>query len=250
MTIDVYTSAGTKKGTWELPKELFEAAVNQGLIHQAVTMQQGNRRSPIARAKSRAEVLGSTKKMFAQKHTGRARRGPGRSPLLKGGGKAFGPKSDRNFSTSMPKEMRHSALRACLSFLAQRKAIIGLESYPETIKTKDASALLKKLPVELGRKIVLVIPVAHKSLMLSVRNIPNVKTLLASYLNPEDMVGARSVIFLAGSLEKAQEIFGKKKRERSAGKNAEVEVVSEKKPTKPKTPKKPKSTAKKASPSA
>src|SRR3990167_1904920 len=110
MKIDVYSATGAKKGSLDLPATLFEAAINQGLMHQAVVMQQSNRRRPIAHAKNRGEVIGSTKKMFAQKGTGRARRGPLRSPLLRGGGKAFGPRSNRNYHKDMPKTMRRGAV--------------------------------------------------------------------------------------------------------------------------------------------
>ncbi len=229
MTIEVFSMTGAKKGTWDLPEELFDVRVNEGLIHQFVTLQQSNRRIAIAHAKSRGEVQGSTHKLYAQKHTGRARRGASRSPLLRGGGKAFGPKSIRNFTKDMPRAMRHAALRAALSMMAKRKAIFGLEGYPEAIKTKDAIALLKKLPVDIGRRIVFIVAAPHKSLTLSTRNIPNVSTLLASYLNPESIVSARSIVFLEGSLEKAQEVFGKKKRDRTAGKRAVEEVVEPKK---------------------
>lgn len=225
MTIDVYTATGTKNGTWDLPAELFEARVNKGLIHQAVTMQQSNRRRAIAHAKNRHEVEGSTRKLYAQKHTGRARRGSVRSPVLRGGGKAFGPRSARNFTKDMPKAMRHAALAACLSLQAKQDAIIGLENYPNTVKTKELIALLMKLPVQIGRRIVFVLPESHKALWLSSRNIPNVRTVLASYLNPEDVMGARHLVFLAGSLEIAKKIFTK----RSKRVKVEEAVASEEK---------------------
>jgi len=218
MTIDVYTATGTKKGTLDLPKELFEARVNNGLIHQAVVRQQSNVRNAIAHAKSRGEVQGSAKKLYDQKHTGRARRGSVRSPLLRGGGKAFGPKKVANFEKDMPKSMRHAAVCACLSLQAKKGGILGLENYPATIKTKDAHALLKKLPVQIGRRILFVLPERHDSLHLSIRNIPNVKAIDAAYLNPLDLISSTSIIFVNGAVEKAVKIFGKKERVRIAGK--------------------------------
>ncbi len=229
MTIDVYSSAGAKKGTWDLPAELFEAPVNQGLMHQAVMMQQSNRRKPIAHAKSRGEVVGSTRKVYAQKHTGRARRGPIRSPVMRGGGKAFGPKKERNFRKDMPRAMRQAALRSSLSLQAKKGVFLGLENYPETIKTKEAATLLGKLPVELGRKILIVVPAKHEALTLSMRNIPNITMLLASYLNPEDILASRHVIFLGGALEKAMEVFSR----RTVRVKAQA-PSDEKKPMKPK----------------
>ena len=210
MTIDLYTSTGTKKRTLDLPAGLFEANINRGLMHLALIRQQSNRRTPVAHVKHRGEVVGSTKKMFQQKHTGAARRGPKRSPLLKGGGKAFGPRSEANFTKEMPKKMRRAALFSCLSYRAKQGAIIGLEEYPaDQMKTKDFMTLLRKLPVEFGRKIVLVTDKAHRALELSARNVTGVKVLYVQYLNPEDILGAKNIIFLKDAVTKADEIFGK-----------------------------------------
>jgi large subunit ribosomal protein L4 len=210
MQIDLYSSTGAKKGSLELPASLFEAVVNRGLMHQAVVMQQANRRAATAHTKSRGEVIGSTKKLFQQKGTGRARRGPVRSPLMKGGGKAFGSKKDRNYTKDMPRKMRHAALRACLSFQARNKAIIGLEGFGSDMKTKVAHDLMKKLPVDIGRRILVVAAESNRPLLLSMRNIPGVKVIQAAYLNPEDVLVSRHIIFLADAIAKAEEVFGAK----------------------------------------
>lgn len=209
MQIDLYSATGSKVKAIDLPASLFDASVNWGLMHQAVVLQQSNRRRSTAHTKSRAEVMGSTKKMFAQKHTGRARRGPVRSPVLRGGGKAFGSKKDRNYEKDMPKKMRHAALRSCLSAQAQKGALLALENYPEAIKTSTMAGLLKKLPVEMGRRILFVTGGAHKGLEFSARNIAGVKTITAAYLNPEDILNSRHVIFLEEAIAKAEALFGK-----------------------------------------
>jgi large subunit ribosomal protein L4 len=209
MKIDVFTSTGQKKGTVDLPAALFETPINQGLMHQVLVLQQSNRRKAVAHVKHRGEVQGSTRKLFQQKHTGRARRGPARSPLLRGGGKSFGPRSDRNFSKAMPRAMRHRALLSCLSLQGKHGAILGLDGYPDATKTKDAHAMLQKMPVELGRKILIVTAAPHRGLLLSTRNIPRVRTITASYLNPEDVLGAHRIIFLVDALSAAEKIFAK-----------------------------------------
>lgn len=244
MTITVYSSTGAKKGTLDLPLDLFGGPVNQGLMHQAVLMQQGNRRGAVAHVKVRGEVVGSTKKMFQQKHTGNARRGPIRSPLMKGGGKTFGPRSIANFTRAMPKKMRHAAIRSCLAYQAKKGIIMALESYPEEVKTKTAATLLTKLPIDIGRPLLLVTPAAHKGLSLSMRNIPHVKTVLASYLSAEDVVHARAIVFVGDAIETARKVFveGGEKAEKSAPK-AEGE-------TEEKAPKKAKKTTTKKAPSA
>jgi large subunit ribosomal protein L4 len=208
--IDVYSSTGDKKKSMELPSSLFDVGVNWGLMHQAVVMQQANRRQSPAHVQTRGEVWGSTKKLFQQKHTGRARRGDIRSPVLRGGGKTFGPRNERNFLKDMPQKMRHAALRSCLALQAEKGAIVGLEDYPEAIKTKTAAALLKKLNMESGRRVLFVLDGKHDGLQKSVRNIPSVKCVYASYLNPEDILKARHVVFLVDALKTAEAVFGKK----------------------------------------
>lgn len=243
MKIDVYTATGTKKGSLELPVGLFEANINQGLMHLALVRQQSNRRQPIAHVKHRGEVVGSTKKMFQQKGTGRARRGPIRSPLLKGGGKAFGPRNEANFTKDMPKKMRRAALFSCLSLRAKEGAIIGLESYPDDIKTKAFIALLKKLPVELGRRIMVVIDKHHKGLELSARNVPRVKTVLAQYLNPEDLLVSKHIIFLTDAVKVAEETFTKERVSKPKKEKVPAAEKTEKKVAKPKASPKKKASA-------
>ncbi|MDD5055459.1 MAG: 50S ribosomal protein L4 [Candidatus Peribacteraceae bacterium] len=226
MKVDLFSSAGEKKGVMELPASLFEAPINKGLMHEALLRQQSNRRTPVAHVKHRGEVAGSTKKLYAQKHTGRARRGNSRSPLLRGGGKSFGPRSNANFRKEMPRKMRRAALLSCLSLRAKEGAIIGLTDYPDTVKTKTFTALLKKLPVELGRRILVVIAGTEKGLMLSARNVSRVKTLFASYLNPEDILVSKHIIFLEGALKIAEDTFGSR-IERVARKESEASEESE-----------------------
>lgn len=207
MNIDLFTSTGTKKGSLELPARLFEAKINKGLMHLALVRQLSNRRHPVAHVKHRGEIAGTTKKAYAQKHTGQARRGALRSPLMRGGGKAFGPRSEANFVKDMPKKMRRAALFSCLSVRAKEGAIIGLENYPDDVKTKNFVGLLAKLPVEFGRRIVIVTAGRHHGLDLATRNIPRVKTIFAQYLNPEDILNAKHIIFLEDAVKVAEDTF-------------------------------------------
>jgi len=224
MTIDVYSSNGTKKGTADLPTSVFAAPINEGLMHQMLVLQQSNRRSPIAHTKTRGEIQGSTRKLFRQKGTGRARRGQVRTPVMRGGNKAFGPRSNANYTKDMPKNMRRAALRGCLSLQAKHGTILGLEEYGESIKTKDLQTLLGKLPVDIGRKILFVIPENNEALTLSARNIPGAKTVLASYLNPEDVLGAHKIVFLVDALKKTEEVFGSKPKKATTAKKVETKA--------------------------
>lgn len=208
MKIDLYSSTGQKSGAIELPASMFGVEVNKGLMHLALLRQQSNRRRPIAHVKTRGEVVGSTKKLFQQKGTGRARRGPVRSPLLKGGGKTFGPRNTANFYKDMPKKMRRAALFSCLSDAAKRTGcLLALEQYPDDVKTKNFYALLKKLPLEIGRRILVVLPAHTHGIERAARNVPRVKTILAPYLNPEDIITARHIVFLADAIRVAEETF-------------------------------------------
>lgn len=241
MQIDIFSSTGAKVKTMELPTSLFGADVNYGLMHQMVTLQQSNRRQSPAHVKTRAEVQGSTRKIVAQKHTGGARHGNIRNPLMRGGGKNFGPRNDKNYTKDMPQKMRQAALRSALTVQAGKGVILGLEGYPETMKTKTMHDLLTKLPVDIGRRIVFVIPAAHKSLQLSARNIEGVKTITANYLNLEDVLNARHLIFVADAIEKADAIFGKKGKdgkEEIEGKEEKKAKATTKKTTTKKTPSK------------
>ncbi|MBT4119422.1 MAG: 50S ribosomal protein L4 [Candidatus Peribacter sp.] len=220
MNIDVYTATGTKKGTATLPKALFEAPVNEGLMHQAVVRAQSNKRKSISSVKRRGDISGSTRKLFQQKGTGRARRGSVRSPILRGGSKSFGPSKLANYVKDMPKKMRRASLFSALSAQAKNGIILGLENYPDTIKTKDAAKLLEKMPVDIGRRILIVTSDAHPALTSSMKNIPGVTVIMAQYLNPLDILGSRHIVFLVDALKKTEEIFGgvEKKEEKAPAK--------------------------------
>lgn len=146
MKAPLFDKNGSSKGTVDLEKSYFEINPNNGLIHRLLLLQQANGRIAIAHAKSRAEVKGSTRKLFRQKGTGNARVGDARSPIRRGGGAAFGPRSDRNFTVSMNRQERRLALLSLLSMKASDNTVKVVESF-ETLgkKTKDMSILVKSV---------------------------------------------------------------------------------------------------------
>lgn len=249
MTIDLFTATGEKQKALHLPETLFTGEINSGLAHQFLMLQQSNRRAPIAHAKTRGEVYGSTKKLFQQKHTGNARRGPIRSPLMKGGGKAFGPNRWQNYELKMPKAMRRAAIRSCLSMQAKEGSIIALEGFGTDHKTKILAALLKKLPLKSNRRVLIVWGAKSESLLRSARNLPSVETLSAAYLNPEDVLKATAIVFLEDALAVADQVFGKKKGEKEFI-AAEPEAPAAKPAAKKKAPAKKAEKPKKTSPKA
>ncbi|MFA5947348.1 MAG: 50S ribosomal protein L4 [Candidatus Gracilibacteria bacterium] len=206
MKIDLYTQSGEKKGSLELPKEIFEVPFNKDLVHQALVMQLANQRYPIAHTKTKGEVRGGGRKPYKQKGTGNARQGSIRAPQMRGGGVIFGPRNTRNFHKSMPKKQRTKALFCALSEKARDNQIIGLEPYTEkTPKTKTISTLLKKLPIK--RKVLIVSGEKNTVLAKSCENIANAKTILASYLNIQDLQRYQTVILFKDAVDKIKATF-------------------------------------------
>jgi large subunit ribosomal protein L4 len=202
MKIDIYDSNGKKKGTQDLPEEIFCAPINEGLMHLALLRQQSNRRIAVAHVKSRGEIKCSTAKLYRQKGTGRARRGSASANILRGGAKAFGPRNIRNFTKDMPRKMRKSSLKSCLSYSAKNGRIFGLEGYNGESKTKSFVELLSKLPVDMGRKTIFVLSEKIENLEIASRNVSGVRTIKAEYLNPEDVLGAWNLVFVGDSIDK------------------------------------------------
>lgn len=210
MKVDLYTQKGEKSGTLDLPKEIFDIPFNKDLVHQALVMQLGNQRSPIAHTLEKGEVRGGGRKPFKQKGTGSSRQGSIRNPHYKGGGVAFGPRNVRNFVRSIPKKQRRKALFCALSEKVRSNQVIGLESYKaDKPKTKEFAAMLKKLPVK--RNALFVISEKDNVLLKSSRNISNLKTVLAGYINIQDLQKYETVILLKDAVAKLKETFLSKK---------------------------------------
>jgi large subunit ribosomal protein L4 len=206
MKFDLYDNTGTKKGDVNASKEIFEAKINPDLMHRAVVLRLANRRLNVAHSQTRGEVTATTKKAFRQKGTGRARRGAMTTTLLRGGAASHGPRNVQNFSKAMPQKERRAALFSSLTVKANEKAIFSLEGFnSKEPKTKAFVTLLGKLPE--AKKYLFVLPERDDVLRKSVSNIPNVKTILASYLNPLDALWAEKICFVADALQKAEDTF-------------------------------------------
>lgn len=202
--ISVYNSTGKAVGEMNLSDKVFGVKANKALVHEAVLAQRNNRRHAIAHTKTKGEVSGGGKKPWKQKGTGRARQGSIRNPQWVGGGVAFGPRAERNFSVKMNKKAKRTALFMALSDKVSNNQVLAIEAIPtETAKTKTVAALIKKLPV--GRTTLIVTAGSSETLMRMVRNLQNVKLVTANSVNLEDVLGYRSVAFLkdaVGAFEK------------------------------------------------
>lgn len=206
MKFDKYTATGEKKGSVAGVATLFAAKINPDLMHRAVLLRLANKRNAIAHTKTRGEIAATTKKAFRQKGTGNARRGALSTNLLRGGGVTHGPRNTRNFTKMMPKKERRAALFSALSVKAKDGDIIAFEGMKlEAPKTKEFMSLLAKLPE--GKKYLFVLPERDEIFYKSSRNVPGVKTMLASYLNPYDVLHADKICFVGDALSVVEKNF-------------------------------------------
>lgn len=196
--------------TITLSQEVFGAPINETLMAQAVRVYLANQRKGTASTKSRGEVTGSTRKIYRQKGTGRARHGGVRAPIFVGGGIAFGPKP-RDYSLSMPQKMRQRALLSALTTKYQDGGVTvvsGLENIEP--KTKEFASVLSNLKLDTKkRKILLVLAEKSENLQRAARNIEGVEYMLANQLNTYEVLNTRNLVFLKNALEKVEKTFGK-----------------------------------------
>jgi large subunit ribosomal protein L4 len=208
MNAKLYGLDGTEKGTTALPDELFGQPVHEHLLWLSVKRHLGNQRQGTAMVKNRARVSGGGKKPFKQKGTGRARQGSNTSPLMPGGGRAFGPRP-RDYRTDLPKKQRHAALVSALSLKATESAVSVLEALKaESPKTAVVVGVLKKMGVY-GKRTLLVVDQQHDAVWKSVRNIDRLNTTLAHQLNAYDLLNAEALVLTADGLERVREVFSK-----------------------------------------
>ncbi len=203
--VDVYNDKGETVSTRELPDEIFGVPVKESVIHEVVKMQQAKKRAGTASVKNRSDITGSTRKLFRQKGTGRARRGNIKSPLLKGGGVVFGPKP-KSFAYQVPKKVRKLALKMALSGKLKDGELVILDRFTlENIKTKDFVRVIRNLNRE---NVLIVTSEKDKVLELSSRNVPNVKVLRQEGLNVYDILKYKDLILLESSIESIEGRLG------------------------------------------
>lgn len=208
MNAKLYGLDGTEKGTTALPDELFAQPVHEHLIWLSVKRHLGNQRQGTAMVKNRARVSGGGKKPFKQKGTGRARQGSNTSPLMPGGGRAFGPRP-RDYRTDLPKKQRRAALVSALSLKATENAVAVLEGLQaDAPKTSRVAGVLKKMGVY-GKRTLLVVDQQNDAVWKSVRNIDRLNTTLAHQLNAYDLLNAEALVLTADGLARVKEVFAK-----------------------------------------
>lgn len=202
-TLPRYDLEGTQTGEVELPDKIFGREPNQALLHQTVVAALASRRQGTASTKTRSEVAGSTRKLWRQKGTGRARVGDRRPPHWSGGGVAMGPRP-RSYRQRLPEAAKVEGLRSALSAKAQSGDLIVLESFElPAAKTKAVQTILDALGVS-GRTL-LVLPEANTVIWRCGRNIPGVVIRPASDLNVLDVLTARKAIIIRDAIPVLEE---------------------------------------------
>lgn len=196
--VDVINSRGETVSQVTLPDEIFNVPVKESVLHDVVRAQLARRRSGTASVKRRSDVRGSTKKLFRQKGTGRARRGDIKSPLLRGGGVVFGPEN-RSFEMKVPKKVRRLALKMALSTKLQEKRLTIVDAMEMNgVKTKEFVKILDGVGKRGG---LIVTDGKNDTLALSARNVPGVDVMSAEGLNVYDLLRHQELILLEGAVK-------------------------------------------------
>ena len=179
---------------------------NDHAIYLDVKQYLANRRQGTHKAKQRNEVAGSTRKLKRQTGTGGARCGSILSPLFPGGGRIFGP-VPRDYSFKLNKKLKQLARRSALTYKAKAEAITVVENLTvEAPKTKSFIAIEQNLKVA-GKKILVVVPEVDTNLILSARNLQNVKVVLASNVNTYDVMNANQIVLAEGAVNVLNEML-------------------------------------------
>jgi large subunit ribosomal protein L4 len=209
MELAVYNTAGKDTGRKvKLDADIFGIEPNEHSIYLDVKQYLANQRQGTHKAKERAEVSYSTKKIKRQKGTGTARAGSIKSPVFVGGGRAFGPEP-RDYGFKLNKKVKRLARRSALSTKAGESNLRILEDIKmDTPKTKQFADVLKNLELT-GKKALFVTSEKEANVVLSARNISKVKVTNAGSLNTYDIMNSNVLIVCEGAIEKINEVLKK-----------------------------------------
>ena len=187
---------------------IFGIEPNDHVIYLDVKQYMANQRQGNAKSKERSEISGSTRKLGRQKGGGGARHGDINSPLLRGGGRVFGP-TPRDYGFKLNKKVKVLARKSALSYKAQENAIIVVEDFNfEAPKTKDFLAIAKSLNVE-GKKLLMVLPESNKNVYLSARNLQKSECIIAANVNTYKVLNADVMVVTEKSLEVINDVLNK-----------------------------------------
>ncbi len=190
----------------KLTDSIFAIEPNDHAIYLDVKLILANKRQGTHKAKERGDISGSTRKIKKQKGTGTARMGSIKSPVLRGGGRVFGPRP-RNYGFKLNKKVKQLARKSALSYKAKDNSILVLEDVNfNAPKTKEFVSLLDNLNL-LYEKVLFVLPSDNKNVYLSSRNIQGTKVVTADSLNTYDVLNANKLILSEGAVQKIENIL-------------------------------------------
>ena len=209
MDINVLDIKGQETGRKvTLNENIFGIEPNDHVLYLAVRQYLADQRQGTAKSKERSEHAGSTRKLGRQKGGGGARRGDINSPLLKGGGRVFGP-TPRDYSFKLNKKVKVLARKSALAYKAQDNAIVVVEDFNFSApKTKDFVDVVKNLNVD-SKKVLLVLPEVEKNVYLSARNLQKAEVMTAAQVNSYKVLNADVVVITENSLKVIDEILTK-----------------------------------------
>ena len=208
MELEVLKITGESTGRKvQLSENIYGIEPNDHCIYLDVNLIRANQRQGTHKAKTRSEIAGSTRKLIRQKGTGGARRGDINSPVLRGGGRVFGPQP-RDYGFKLNKKVRLLARRSALTYKMRDAEIAILEDFTfDSIKTKKMVEVLNNLKVN-GGKNLFVFPAVDNNVIKSARNIQRTQVTLARNLNTYDILNAKKIFILESSLPQIEEILG------------------------------------------
>ena len=207
-TLETVNWDGKKGGKISLDLKVAKDTSAGDLIHRAVLRQLANKRQGTASTLTRSEVRGGGRKPYKQKGTGRARQGSIRTPLKPGGGIIFGPKP-RSYNLEMNRKERRLALRtALMSRISEIKTVDDFASNLKEPKTREIIDGLIRLGIDKTKKILVILDSPTLVVKKSIKNIPNVKLILADQLNIFDILNANQIVIGKTAIEKIQEVYG------------------------------------------
>ena len=209
MEINVLNINGQETGRKvSLNESIYGIEPNDHVIYLDVKQYLADQRQGTAKAKERSEHAGSTRKLGRQKGGGGARHGDINSPLLRGGGRVFGPKP-RDYSFKLNKKVKVLARKSALSYKVQDNALVVVEDFNlDAPKTKDFVNITKNLKVD-GKKVLLVLPGVNKNVYLSARNLQRAEVMEAANINAYKVLNADVLVVTENSLEKIDGILVK-----------------------------------------
>jgi large subunit ribosomal protein L4 len=205
--VPVYNMKGESVGEMDLSDAVWNVAVNEHVVHDAIQAQLASRRAGTHKVKGRSEVRGGGRKPWKQKGTGRARQGSIRSPQWVGGGVVHGP-TPRSYAYDLPKKVRRLALKSALTSKVQDGRIVVLDqlAVPE-VKTKAMAGVLQALGV--SSKALVVDAEKSRNVYLSLRNLPGVSYSAADGLNVYDVVAHERLVITKDAVVRVEEVFAK-----------------------------------------